>query len=117
MSSKKAAKKLKKKHKKRMEELTPIALFDAARGGDCGAIQRLIDGGMDVNALVESRATHPDTGQPVRTTALYHALAHNQQAAVRLLLERGADPNLGDSTGLTPLRWPQSGTPCRGCGC
>ena len=47
MSSKKAAKKLKKKHKKRMEELTPIALFDAARGGDCGAIQRLIDGGLE----------------------------------------------------------------------
>jgi ankyrin repeat protein len=39
----------------------------------------------------------------VRNTALLEALACQQEAAARLLLERGADPSLANSMGGTPL--------------
>eukprot|EP01045_Picozoa_sp_COSAG04_P044513 COSAG04_NODE_15141_length_542_cov_0.896163_1_plen_108_part_01 len=99
MSSKKAAKKL-KKNKKRTGD--PIVFYDAARLGDCGAMGKMIDGGMDVNTLMDTGKTDR-RGQPFRTTALYVAVADRQGAAVQLLLDRGADPNLAASDGVTPL--------------
>ena len=63
---------------------------------------RLLDGGLDVNALVENGMDRV-TGRPIRCTALIQAVAHKQEGAVRLLLERGADVNLANSTGWTPL--------------
>eukprot|EP01045_Picozoa_sp_COSAG04_P030670 COSAG04_NODE_5408_length_1629_cov_1.305229_1_plen_345_part_01 len=103
MSSKKAAKKLKKKKQQKTQLEAGIEMLNAARHGDCGAVTRLLDGGMDVDALVETGHTDPVTRQPVRTTALHQALLNKQEAATQLLLDRGADPNLASSTGFTPL--------------
>eukprot|EP01045_Picozoa_sp_COSAG04_P059842 COSAG04_NODE_29884_length_266_cov_0.610778_1_plen_88_part_11 len=83
--------------------MAPFDLLDAVGLGDCGAVAKLVDGGLNVNALVESRSKHPDTGQLVRSTALHVAVLNKQEAVVRLLLDRGADPNLANSLGVTPL--------------
>eukprot|EP00466_Bigelowiella_natans_P007258 jgi/Bigna1/89017/estExt_fgenesh1_pg.C_420092 len=40
---------------------------------------------------------------PWNRTALYHAAAANKPQCVRVLLERGADPNIGQKEGATPL--------------
>lgn len=36
-------------------------------------------------------------------TALHHAASHDDPAAAQLLLDHGADPNLRNSAGFTPL--------------
>ena len=77
-------------------------MCDAAIGGDLECLSRLLDGGCDVNAMTDTGRTDDD-GQPVRSTALLRAVASNQQAAARLLLDRGADPSLAASVGITPL--------------
>ena len=63
-----------------------MQLLDAANSGDCGAMGRLLDGGLDVNALVKNGATD-SKGQPIHSTALIQAVSYNQQAATRLLLD------------------------------
>ena len=60
-------------------------LMTAARKGDLAAMTALLDAGGDVNAR-DARN---------RFTPLLHAVHAQQAAAVRLLLERGADPNAG----------------------
>jgi ankyrin repeat protein len=81
-----------------------LALVIAAQHGDVAALGRLLDDGVDPNALVQLDADDPTRpGQKWQTTTLVTALARKQEAAVRLLLERGADPSLADSMGLTPL--------------
>ena len=60
-------------------------LRDAAGRGDLARLNALLD-------------THPELinepGGPGVRTALHHAVFGNQEAAARLLLERGADPNI-----------------------
>eukprot|EP01047_Picozoa_sp_COSAG01_P050593 COSAG01_NODE_5128_length_4469_cov_4.067506_2_plen_1140_part_00 len=74
----------------------------AARRGDITAMRRLIDDGADPNELVP---TPNSKGQftGLQTSALILALNAKEEAAVRLLLERGADPSLADSGFITPL--------------
>jgi hypothetical protein len=80
------------------------ALQFAASIGDIAAMGQLLDGGADPNALVPLGVEDPTRpGQKMRMTALTTALGYKQDAAVQLLLERGADPGLAVSTGLTPL--------------
>ena len=78
------------------------ALCDAAKYGDCGKICKLLDGG---EAAVDemTKVAHPDTGEELKVTALVQAVLNQQHEAVKLLLERGAKPNLPDSFGVTPL--------------
>jgi ankyrin repeat protein len=76
------------------ESWTP--LIWAARSGSIDAITVLLDSGADVN-LPGSSGDHWDA------TPLQHAILERRPAAVRLLLERGAEPNRGASGSPTPL--------------
>eukprot|EP01045_Picozoa_sp_COSAG04_P016320 COSAG04_NODE_1351_length_7119_cov_17.943447_2_plen_1558_part_00 len=75
-------------------------LLAAAGRGDCGEVERLIEGGLDINAMSEATSVG---GQKMKSTALCQAVRSNQEAAVRFLLDRGANPSLADSRGGTPL--------------
>ncbi len=68
------------------------ALHDAARTGDGAAIQKLLEGGANVN--------EPDeTGE----TALISAALAGQTATVDLLLQRQADAKARNDRGMTAL--------------
>ena len=64
------------------------ALIWASRSGSIDAINLLLDSGADVNLP-------GSTGDDWDATPLQHAILARQPAAVRLLLDRGADPNRG----------------------
>ena len=72
------------------------ALIWAARSGSVDAINVLLDSGADVSLP-------GSTGDNWDATPLQHAILQRQPAAVRLLLDRGADPNRGAGGNLTPL--------------
>jgi ankyrin repeat protein len=61
-------------------------LIQAARAGSLESITRLLDSGANVNEP-------GPTGDDWDATPLQHAILARQPGAVRLLLERGADPN------------------------
>ncbi len=80
----------------------------AAKDGNTEELARQLNTGWDVNARVESLLQSPggDLGMGqviIKTTALVAAVAHSHEAATLLLLDRGADPNLADALGNTPL--------------
>jgi uncharacterized protein len=62
------------------------ALIWASRSGSIDAMTLLLDSGADVNRP-------GPTGDNWDATPLQHAILQRQPAAVRLLLDRGADPN------------------------
>ena len=69
--------------------------WNAARSNDVKSLKEFLDKGMDVNVK-----------NHYGVTALSLASDKGNLAAVELLLERGADPNLKDSFyGETPLGW------------
>ena len=73
------------------------ALIWASRSGSIEAINLLLDSGADVNLT-------GSTGDNWDATPLQHAILQRQPAAVRLLLDRGAELNHGAGPGsLTPL--------------
>ena len=73
------------------------ALIWASRSGSIDAITFLLDSGADVNLP-------GPTGDDWDATPLQHAILARQPAAVRLLLDRGADLKRGAGLGsLTPL--------------
>lgn len=61
-------------------------LIWASRSGSVDAMTLLLDAGADVNRA-------GPTGDDWDATPLQHAILQRQTAAVRLLLQRGADPN------------------------
>jgi ankyrin repeat protein len=61
-------------------------LIQAARTGSLDTIKVLLDSGADINLPAP-------TGDGWDATPLQHAILARQAGAVRLLLERGADPN------------------------
>jgi ankyrin repeat protein len=72
-------------------------LIQAARAGALDTIERLLDSGADLNQP-------GPTGDDWDATPLQHAILARQPGAVRLLLERGADPNrVAGPTAPAPL--------------
>jgi len=71
------------------------ALIWASRSGSIEAINVLLDSGADVNLP-------GSTGDDWDATPLQHAILQRQPAAVRLLLDRGADPNRSAGPGSLP---------------
>jgi len=71
-------------------------LIWAARSGSVDAINVLLDSDADINLA-------GSTGDNWDATPLQHAILQRQSAAVRLLLDRGADVNRGAGGSLTPL--------------
>src|SRR5918911_1268909 len=72
-------------------------LIQAARTGSLDTITRLLDSGADVNLPAP-------TGDDWDATPLQHAILARQSGAVRLLLDRGADPNrVADPKAPAPL--------------
>ena len=76
-------------------------MLEAAARGERGTMHRLLDGGLDIDALLESVST----GGKMQATALHAAVT-----IVRLLLDRGSDPSATSSHG-TPLMQALTGTP------
>jgi len=72
--------------------LQPADLPSAATAGDADAVRRLIDLGLEVDAVDAQGCS-----------ALLRACGGGHRAVVELLLERGADPQLAARTGATPL--------------
>lgn len=69
--------------------------FAVARRGDVAAVKAFLDKGVDVNAKTQYGAT-----------ALAYACDKGHTEVVRLLLERGADPNVRDTFyNATPMSW------------
>ncbi len=71
------------------------SLFSAVAMGDAAAIRELATAGADLNQRMD-RTNH-------RRTALHLAVVKTQPAALATLIELGADPNIEDAVGLTPL--------------
>ena len=70
-------------------------LGSAANYGDLEMVQVLLDYGVDVNGF--------NTQDALRCSALHNASWGKDPRSVRLLLERGADPNALSKDDLTPL--------------
>jgi len=68
------------------------ALYEAAGDGDSNRVSALLDGGVDVNAATGSGSY-----------ALNRAAVENEVEVMKILLERGANPNVQNSQGDTPL--------------
>jgi ankyrin repeat domain-containing protein 17 len=77
-----------------------MSLYKASQAGDLVEMARLLDGGAELNALFAARSA---SGTAFQGTALGVAAAGGQLEAVRLLLDRGADPSQANSDGGTPL--------------
>jgi hypothetical protein len=67
-------------------------LLDAARGGDVGTVQALLERGADPNAK-----------GPGGRTPLHEAAAGGHQQTAQILIDAGADINARDDAGKTPL--------------
>lgn len=85
-------------------ERRPALIVSAAAAGRLDVVRLLADLGFDVNAL--GRADAPVAG--AWETALHTAASEGDVALARLLLDRGADPNIHDARfDATPLGWAQ----------
>jgi ankyrin repeat protein len=74
------------------------ALWEAARKGDAAGVTAALDAGVDVNTPFRYGAT-----------ALSYACDRGHLDVVRILLARGANPNVKDTFyGATPLNWASS---------
>jgi len=72
---------------------SPARLHLAAERGDLPGLQAALDQLTDINSR-----------DAAGRTALLLATLHKQSKAVTMLLAHGADPNIADANGLTPLQ-------------
>ena len=68
------------------------ALYQAAGDGDAQQVTMLLDSGVDVNGRTDNGSY-----------ALNNAAVENEVEVVKILLAHGADPNVQNSQGDTPL--------------
>jgi len=73
-------------------------LHEAAKAGQLDVIKWLLDSGANINAR-----TDVQPGDPGAESALYLAVCARKTESVKLLLERGANPNLKSSDGSSAL--------------
>jgi len=69
-------------------------LHEAAKEGDLAKVNRLIEGGADVNVRAENGAT-----------PLHFAADRGHRDVAELLISKGAKINAETETGYTPLHW------------
>lgn len=67
-------------------------LYNAAGDGDSTQVSALLDGGVDANTITGSGSY-----------ALNNAAVENEIEVIKILLDRGANPNVQNSQGDTPL--------------
>lgn len=81
------------------------ALSDAAHDGDSGKMEALIASGGSVNCSYSGSYVEEDTGKTVTYVRmpLHHEISWGHLEAVRLLLSHGANVNLRNNAGNTPL--------------
>ena len=85
-------------------------MHQAAAHGRLETMRVLIKAGADVNARAGSLPHGTSTG---RETPLYEAAFWGKAAMVQFLLKHGADPNLKDAYGRSPLTWAGKEGPIR----
>jgi ankyrin repeat protein len=71
-------------------------VVEAAEEGDLRKVQALIAHGGSINER---------SGTKFGWTPLIAAVYHNRTDVIHYLVESGADLNLGDKSGMTPLMW------------
>ena len=79
--------------------VTPLLLAAVGLGQDLVSVRLLIESGADVNARATGNVFKLDQGQ----TAIFPSIISRNQKLLPLLIELGADVNLQDDEGLTPL--------------
>jgi ankyrin repeat protein len=89
---------LDRKNKKRSQMNQDVVV--AAEAGASETLTGLLDAGGDANAGVLAM---DGNGKKETTRALYFAAYNGHLEAARVLLGRGADPNLGNTSDVTPL--------------
>lgn len=77
------------------------AVFFAATNGDREMVRLLLDGGGRINEGMRMEVG----GVEFWITPLLTATLRRDTAMVEYLLEKGADPNVGDGDKITPLGW------------
>ena len=92
------------------DDMVAVALVEAIRGGDIGALRRLLDGhpGLAAARLQSGKGT---TRTPLHVVADWPAYFPNGPAVVHLLIGAGADPDApvtGGSHAETSLHWAAS---------
>ncbi len=91
-------------------------LLVAAANGRVSVIPALLDAGADINVVDDIQIDEPEDPpkpkDPYRflptaegATALIVATRMGHETTVKLLVERGADMNIGDKHGITALAW------------
>ena len=80
-------------------ETLPAAIATAAAYGQEASVRAWIEGG----GCVDATYSYKHEGSVQDRTMLHFACEHNQAAIVSLLIKHGADTNLQDSDGVSPL--------------